>query len=171
MNSLQIWDPFLVRIALHLWVVCWISWWPTSFLWCPVLGCSCGLVTFVESWKFWFDDILWFWIPFSLDLVIKFDILLKSLLVDLQLMLSLIFVIWNLRSFMILLHFLTQLLRMDQCVLQSICFSWNESNCLRLSLIPLGTIFLLKHLKLKCKWHFYLVSLCSFPSQLLTCSI
>ena len=53
---------------------------------------------------------------------------MKSLLLHKFLTLALILLICDLRSLMILLQFLTQLFRMDLCVLQMICFflEWLE---------------------------------------------
>ena len=63
---------------------------------------------------------------------------------------------------------LPDLTKIDLWVLQMIFLSWKVENCLMFNFTPLGTIFWLRHLRLKCKWHLCLASLCSFPSQLLT---
>ena len=92
---------------------------------------------------------------FSFVLVIWVVILLKSVLDVLALILSWILMICDLRSLMILLQYLTWWLRIDLWVLHNICFSDFEFNCLRFNFTHLGTIFLLRHLRLKCKWKRY----------------
>ena len=68
----------------------------------------------------------------------------------------------------VLLVFLTLLLRIWRCVLQMIFHSFNCLNCLKLSLILFGTTFFLRHLRLKILCCLNLTSLCSLPSKLLT---
>ena len=87
----------------------------------------------------------------SLVLLICLEILLKSALDVMPLSLPCILVICDLRSFMILLQCLTLQFIIDLWVLHNISFLVLDWNCFKFSFTPLGTIFLLKHLRLECK--------------------
>ena len=129
------------------------------------LGCCCRWLNFFICQLFVILN------TFSLDLYITSVISLKSLLLHLFFKFSLILFMWDSNFLIILLQYLTQLFRMDLWVLQMIFLSWNVENCLMFSFTHFGTIFWLRHLRLKCRWHLCLASFCSFPSQLLTSSI
>ena len=109
------------------------------------LGCCCRWLNFLIWW------ILVILNTFSLDLCITSAISLKSLLLNLFFMLALVFSMCVCNFLIILLQYLTWLFRMDLCVLQMIFLSWNIENCLMFNLTPLGTIFWLRHLRLKCR--------------------